>query len=1053
MSLQHGTASGVLACLLVGSLAAAPALDVQVVKAGTIHTVDASGVIENGAILIEDGRILRVGTDIEVPPGATVIDYGASAVIVPGLIAADSSLAEGAPAERTAAPDLLALDGFDFYATFTESLGSGVTSAYITPARGRLIAGQGAVVKLGGDDPDARVLKAGATVHGAVDDSARRTPGYWTPPIPATVDVGLGIPEEQLPRSTMGAVLALNELLDGVASGERLDAYGPRAVRDLAALLKGGAVWRLDADMPQEISALADLAERRSMTLVISGATYAGDLAERLAELNIGVVYQPPMGPASFGSDNIGPDGKLPPVDTAARLAKAGVVLAIAPAPGAGLDDLRFSAALARRGGLSREDALEALTLGPATLYGVADKVGSLRAGKHADLVVFNGDPLDVSSGVLATYIDGEVVWSPEMSLGTAELGPGATLAGGERGAANRAKSMASRPATPVVLSVDHLYLGDGDVLSPGEVLLRNGRVAEVGTQVSRPGGARVIHAPAAMPGIIDCLGHLGLEGSRRMPSTDFDLTRIVEAGDDGDRAVAKAGVTTVVMTPRGESSSGAPMMAYRPASADPDSSVVDGLAALRLVWPDSDRSKSGARVRDLLEKAAKYDAEFAEYEQAMASWSPEPEVPNLTLPGADEEEDADEEEEDEDDDADDDKKKKKKKSKDLDPDPVTGIWLANFDFDGAEVGMDGAAQVPEDDDDEEADDDEEDDDKEGDDKEGDDDDEEEDSDEDSDDEDSDESEPLGTESLRMQIRLNADGSVEGFLRSAALSGELVAVSGSYESEEGEKQAKLALSGAPLDGEPFTFEGVIEDATVSAEAVVFTGTLAQGERSAEVSARRDSREYPMAQRPGPVVADEDDEQDSKSKSKDKDKPKEPRLDSKLEPFRRAMRGEVAILVKVDRADEILDCVAAFEGLGIQPVLLSASQAPGIAGQLTGRVRGILLDNSVLRPGDGLASDSPLARLQSAGIPVGFHSGAEEGAAYLPLMAAYAVRHGMSPTGALRALTADAAAIMAIDDLVGTLARGMSGDVVLLDGNPLDPASSVLHVFVAGREVH
>jgi imidazolonepropionase-like amidohydrolase len=84
--------------------------------------------------------------------------------------------------------------------------------------------------------------------------------------------------------------------------------------------------------------------------------------------------------------------------------------------------------------------------------------------------------------------------------------------------------------------------------------------------------------------------------------------------------------------------------------------------------------------------------------------------------------------------------------------------------------------------------------------------------------------------------------------------------------------------------------------------------------------------------------------------------------------------------------------------------------------------------------------------------VAFQSQAEEGAIDLPLRAAYAVASGMSPEGALRALTSDAAAMMLIGDQVGRLEAGLDADVLLLDGPPLDPATSVLRTWVNGQEV-
>jgi imidazolonepropionase-like amidohydrolase len=87
-----------------------------------------------------------------------------------------------------------------------------------------------------------------------------------------------------------------------------------------------------------------------------------------------------------------------------------------------------------------------------------------------------------------------------------------------------------------------------------------------------------------------------------------------------------------------------------------------------------------------------------------------------------------------------------------------------------------------------------------------------------------------------------------------------------------------------------------------------------------------------------------------------------------------------------------------------------------------------------------------------GIPVAFHSGAEEGAADLPVFAAYAISEGMSPTGALRALTSDAARMFGLEDRVGLLSQGHDADVLLLDASPLGGTYGVQRVWVDGREV-
>lgn len=955
--------------------------DTFAVRAGTIYLVESDQVLTGGAtLLVSDGRIVGIGEDVEVPRGATVIDYGPDAVIVPGFVAADSGLAVGPAAPRTAAPELSAVDGFDFYSSFTSALSAGVTSAYITPARDRLIAGRGAVVSLGDGAPEDRVLRDGATIHGAISAEARSTPGYWEPPVPATSDVGIGVPENQLPRTTMGAVLALRQLLDGVAAGEELDAYGPVAIAALSELLAGGAVWRMTAVEEREVRALVQLARERGMQLIVDGAHYAGELGEELASVGASVVYEVPVSAPSGGGgdDNVFvlPDGRViriggsggedvntddakrPDLDVPARLVAAGVPVAITPARGSSLRDIRFAAAIAGRGGLDATAALRAITIVPAMIYGVDGEIGSLAVGKRADFVVLNGAPLDPGSSIHATWVGGEQAWSAPTG-----------------------------DATVTVISVDELHLGDGRVLEPGEVLMRGGRIVEVARRVSRPTGAVVVRGAAAMPGMVDAGSQLGLEGARRMPSTDFDLTQIVSPGDETDRAVAKAGVTTVVLDPRGTSNSGAPMMAYRPAAGDYESLVIDSPAALRLNWSSSNRYESGDNVRKLLENAVDYRDDWLEYEEKLAKFEPEAQRPEFRLPVTDDDE-AEDEDEDEDGDDEDDDDKKKKKSKEADPDPVTGIWLAQL-----EVAEDRPAVR-----------------------------------------------------TRMQVRLEGD-QVTGFLRSALLSTSLLEVSGTWDAEEG----ALSIQGRGQNG-PFTLAGKLSDTTVDAEEVRLEGTLAYDGQELAVDIPRTSREFPVAARPARPSAEDDDEDGDAADGA----PKPPRVDGKLEPLKRALEGTAAVVVEVDRADEILDCVHAFEAVGIRPILLGASDAGKVADAIAGRVAGVLLSATVISASvvedQGYRVTNRYASLQAAGIPVAFRSESEGGAAELPLRAAYAVSHGMSPTGALRALTYDAARMFAIDDRVGLLEAGRDADILLLDGSPLELTTGVDRVWVAGREV-
>ena len=989
----------VLAPLLGASPQESPAVSFEgrgllAVRAGTIHVVEDGTVLENGAILIRAGKILAVGNELEIPDDAEVVDYGPDAVIVPGLVAPWSAYAMGAPSERTVDLGLLAVDGVDFMRVHADGLAGGVTSAYVTPAESRLIAGVGALVKLAGDDPAERVLNRAAAIHGAIDASARNAPGYWKPPVPVSVDVELGFQKPQLPKTTMGAVLALRELLDGARGAAEADRpaaeaeYGARAPAELARLLEAKVPLRISAVEAGEIRALLDLARERELRLVLDRADEANLVAREIAEAEVGVVYRIPYFPNSAAFDRgKGEDDRWPSFAVPAELARAGARVAItAVSP----RDLLFAARLASRGGLDPALALRAITLTPAELFGAAERVGSLRAGKDADLCVLNGPPLESASSVLATWIDGKVVWNVQAS------GRAARERDRERSA--RADAASERGAT--VVQVAELHVGDGRVLRPGELLMRSGELVEVGERVSHPRGATIVRGQACMPGMIDALGHLGLEGSKKVPATDYALSSIVAPGDRTDRKVALNGITTVVLSPREPADSGAPVMAYKPAERDFERQVLGDPVALYFRWAEANPLKSGETLKNLLQKAKEYREKWLEYERAIAAWTP-PKSPPVAekdekVEGEEgkkeegEQKEEDEKDKQETEKKDDDKaksesksKKKKDEPKELDPDPITGLWQASFTAPG------GSAASP----------------------------------------------------LKLRLKLETPGKsgpVEGSLRNDAVSADLVMVEGWFDREA----KKLALNALGSRGW-VVVAAELKDAKLE-------GTVSIAGQEAPLSAERVSTEYVVIKRP------ERRQEKEEQVPEPKGKPKEPKRDPKLEPLRRAMEGKASVVVAVDGAPEILACIEAFEKAGIRPVLYGARGAHEIATKIAGKVAGILLPPTVVDAFSdqerGTDYRTPYADLQNAGIKVAFLSEAEEGAIDLPVRASFAIANGMSPAGALRALTADAASMMSIDERVGRLEAGLDADVLLLDGPPLDPATSILRVWVGGEEV-
>lgn len=1002
-----------------------PAGDTVVVRAGTIHPGGGSAAIEDGAVAIVDGKIVAIGQagTVALPAGAKVIDYGESAVIIPGLVAADSGYTPTNAGPRTADPSVLAIDKFDPYSNLVSALKSGITTVYLAPARGRLIAGQGAVVKSGGGDlgsPDGRVLLESAGLHGSISREARSTPGYWEPPVPATVDVGLGMERPQLPRTTMGAVLAIDELFALVGGDESLEVeYGKLTGIALGKAVKDGLVWRMGAETPGEVRALLDVSKQYGFSLVVDGASRAASMAGDLAKAGVPVIARPHYrGASNFGKTAT---ADWPSYDTIARLVGEGVKVAIATPNGLGTSDLRFAAGLAMRGGLSADLALQAITQNAADILGVGDRVGSLTIGKDADMVVMTGAPMSMGSSVMATIVNGNVAWTPEMALDAADAN---AMKGVRRPGAKRK----SKAATPVVISVDELHVGNGVIHSPGEILLRDGKIAEVAPRVARPAGAIVIRGAAAMPGMIDAYGHLGTEGGNRAFSTRFDTKRILEPGDYADREVAKRGVTTVNLISRNLGGL-TPSIAYKPAATTFDDLVIDNVASVRLQWDSNITALSGSNVKQTLKRARDYAKAWDKYEADMAKWTP-PAAEAAAEDAKDEEEDDKDKESD---DKKDDKKKKKKK-KERDPaKAVTGVFEGTLSVEGQD-------------------------------------------------------EPT---TARFRFDESEDGNVTGSVRFSSFE-DLLEVEGTrddydvdlvVETPDGVWNIHLAelYSNDPVDKKKAKKTSKSKDDEKKDESapkkadekkeesapkkadekkdekkdeeddVVKTflrGDVKSGDDVVgSLDLTQTSGEYKVVRRPDVVP-----EEDKKKVRAPKGTPKKPSLDPDLEPLRRAMAGGAAVIVSVNRRDQVLECVETFASYGIKPILFDPAEAHMVADQLAGRVAGVLYPKNKMIVTAGNVTRNKLVEMSSAGVPVAFLSQAEEGASELSVVAAMAVARGLSPTSALKGLTSDAATMLSIDDRVGTLEAGKDADVVVLDGSPLEISSSVTRVFVNGREV-
>lgn len=388
--------------LLTISLGVRAAAAQVVLSGGTIHT-GAGETYENAKIVLNaDGTIGAVGANVAVPANAEVVDVTGK-VVTAGLVdpytriglveigaVAGTRDADPGPIDGERDPIRAAFRVTDainpYSANIAVQRAGGVTSAVVVPSGG-IIAGRGAVVDLAGEDADATVVEPEAVmfVQGGQQASSSR---------------GL-------------TMLRLREVFDDArVYAESPERYDENRMRALAASRLDLIALEEAAERPVyfEVHRAADiravLAFSRALDLepVIVGGTEAWMVADELARDDAVVIVQPIHNlPWSF-------DRLAVRDDNATRLAKRGVRVAVSAFDTHQVRNLRFLAGNAIREGLDREAALRAVTVNAAAAAGVADRYGTLEAGKVANVVVWSGDPFEFSTRAEAIYVRGEPV-------------------------------------------------------------------------------------------------------------------------------------------------------------------------------------------------------------------------------------------------------------------------------------------------------------------------------------------------------------------------------------------------------------------------------------------------------------------------------------------------------------------------------------------------------------------------------------------------------------------------------------------------------------------
>ena len=383
------------------------------VKGEKVITIT-NGVIEDGLILIENGKIKDVGPDLEIPRDVKVLE---SKVVMPGLVEAHCHIgiweekigwagSDGNEMTEAATPHMRAIDAIKANADeggLEAALYEGITTAQVLPGSANVIGGTGLVLKTAHKPTiDQMVIKNPSGMKIAFGENPMRVYGKEKNVMPSTRMGVAGVLRDWLlkTRNYMEKKEKFKDEPDKLPEKDiKLESLEPVLTKEIP--------FRAHAHRADDVATAIRICEEFDVNMSWEHATEGHRIAEYIAEKKIPAVWGPSL--TSRGKWEM----RELSFETPLALYEAGVKFAIqTDAVGSTIRFLPICAALAVKSGLPYEYALKAITIIPAEIMGVAERVGSIEKGKDADLRLLNGEPLEYLTKCEKVLIDGQVVES-----------------------------------------------------------------------------------------------------------------------------------------------------------------------------------------------------------------------------------------------------------------------------------------------------------------------------------------------------------------------------------------------------------------------------------------------------------------------------------------------------------------------------------------------------------------------------------------------------------------------------------------------------------------
>lgn len=371
-----------------------------------IYTMGKIEIIEKGSIVFEEkkGKIKKVGKNIRIPKNCKVVN-GDGKVVMPGMIDAHCHLGafeegEGHPGldinEKTdpVTPHLRIIDSINpFDLGFNDAIRAGITTVNISPGSSNVICGQQAAIKTGGSKiVDNLIIKSPTGIKMALGENPKKV--YEKKDETPSTRMGTA----GTIRKTLFEVKNYIKRLEKEENIERNFKY-----ESLIPLLNKKIPARVHAHRADDIITGVRISKEYGFDLYVEHCTEGHKIADFLSKNNIPTVVGPSLTSRSKR------ELKERTFKTAGILSKKGVKVSItSDAPVVPIQYLPLMAAYAVREGMKEVEALKSITINPAEICGIDNKVGSLETGKDADLIILDGEPLELKSKVEKVFINGK---------------------------------------------------------------------------------------------------------------------------------------------------------------------------------------------------------------------------------------------------------------------------------------------------------------------------------------------------------------------------------------------------------------------------------------------------------------------------------------------------------------------------------------------------------------------------------------------------------------------------------------------------------------------